>query len=97
MVTLGSGSMVSKNRCEYASCGLYGCVATEITTGRRTKNKICKNRVLESPPHFILENYGKTKKKIRQGLLKLVTREKVLAPHNARPKTIPLIKYAKVV
>jgi len=56
---------------------------------------------MESPLQFIMENHKKTKK-IKQMSTNQIPRfgsrlreGKVLAPRNARPKTVPLIKLVK--
>jgi len=78
-------------------------VATKITTGRWTKkNKIVRNRVW-SRHHSYYRKLWKTIKKNKVcekpdfGSRSRLRVGKVLAPHNVRPKTVPLIKCAKVM
>jgi len=56
---------------------------------------------LESPLQFIMENHRKTKKtknslRTRYGFGSRLRVGKVLAPQNACPKTVPLIKWIKI-
>ena len=58
---------------------------------------------MESPLQFIMENHRKTKKnknknslRTRYGFGSRLRVGKVLAPHNARPKTVTLIKWIKI-
>ena len=77
-------------------------IATEIATRQRTKNKICKNRHW-SRHHSYYRKLWKTIKKNKVcekpdfGSGSRLRVGKVLAPHNVRPKTVPLIKCAKVM
>ena len=77
-------------------------IATQIATGRRTKKNICENRVW-SRYHSYYRKLWKTIKKSKVcekpkfGSESRLRVGKVLAPHNVRPNTVPLIKYAKVM
>jgi len=77
-------------------------VATEIATGRRTKKiKFCKNKVWSRHHSYYRKLWTIKKSKVCEkpdfwsGNRLCVG--KVLAPHNVRPKTVPLIKCAKVL
>jgi len=79
-------------------------VTTEIATGRRTKKlKFEKKSRVWSRHHSYYRKLWKTIKKSKVykkpkfGSRSWLHVGKVLAPHKARPKTVPLIKCAKVM
>ncbi|WVZ14517.1 hypothetical protein V8G54_012083 [Vigna mungo] len=76
-------------------------VAIEIATGRRSKKKRFLKRVFGVATIVYSGKLRKNHKKIRQGPRKpkigfgsRLRVAKVLAPYNACPKAVPLIKYA---
>jgi len=78
-------------------------VATEIATGRRTKKIKFVKTEFWSRHHSYYRKLWKTIKKSMLcekpefGSGSRLHVGKVLAPHNIRPKTVPLIKCAKVL
>jgi len=78
-------------------------VATEIAMGRQTKNRIWKKRGWSCYHSLFWKTTKKPKKKSKVceksdfGSRSRLRVGKVLAPHNARPKRLPLIKCAKDV
>jgi len=72
----------------------HHCVTTEIATD---ESKIKYKKGFRVATIVIIGNYGKPQKggrstKIEFGVRELITCRKVLAPYNAHPKMIPLIK-----
>jgi len=78
-------------------------VTIEIAAGRRTKNNKFVKKGFWSRHHSYYRKLWKTIKKSKVcekldfGSGSRLRVGKVLAPHNVRPKTVPLIKYAKVM